>query len=159
MKKTILFVYLVSLAGISSCQTVDNQFQGDNKINFVSYNKLPIVEGKINNRKAYFILDSGASISVLDETQSRKFNFDVEESSSEAAGYGGIAQFSSVYNADLELGGLPMTTNFKGQDLTAIIATMEASEGITISGIIGNDIMKPNKFIINFADETISIGK
>jgi len=157
MKKIIVILILILFA--ANCKPQDKQFEGDNKINFISYNKLPIVEGKINNRKAYFILDSGASISVLDESQSRKFNFDVEESSSEAAGYGGIAQFSSVYNADLEIGGLGMVTNFKGQDLTAIVAAMEASEGITISGIIGNDIMKPNKFIINFGDETISIAK
>jgi hypothetical protein len=156
--KTIITILLLTLFGVS-CKPQDKQFEGDNKINFISYNKLPIVEGKINNRKAYFILDSGASISVLDETQSHKFKFDVEESDDEAAGYGGIAQFSSVYNADMEIGGLDMITKFKSQDLTAIVVIMEASEGITISGIIGNDIMKPNKFIINFADETVSIGK
>jgi hypothetical protein len=157
MRKIIILIILV-LLGIS-CKTQDKQFEGDNKINFISYNKLPIVEGRINNRKAYFILDSGASISVLDETQSHKFKFDVEESDDEAAGYGGVAQFSSVYNADIEMGGLSMVTKFKSQDLTAIVVIMEATEGVTISGIIGNDIMKPNKFIINFADETISIGK
>ena len=157
MRKIIILIILV-LLGIS-CKTQDKQFEGDNKINFISYNKLPIVEGRINNRKAYFILDSGASISVLDETQSHKFKFDVEESDDEAAGYGGVAQFSSVYNADIEMGGLNMVTKFKSQDLTAIVVIMEATEGVTISGIIGNDIMKPNKFIINFADETISIGK
>lgn len=156
--KTIITILFLTLFGVS-CKPQDKQFEGDNKINFISFNKLPIVEGKINNRKAYFILDSGASISVLDETQSHKFRFDIEESDDEAAGYGGIAQFSSVYNADIEMGGLDMITKFKSQDLTVIVVAMEVAEGITISGIIGNDIMKPNRFIINLADETISIAK
>ena len=158
MKKTL--IVLLTLFSFMACHPQDKSFEGDNKVSFASYNKLPIVEGKINNRKAFFILDSGASISVLDENQANKYDFDVLDSpGNEAAGYGGVAQFSNAFNANVELGGVQFTSNYRAQDLTAIVSIMEAQEGIIIAGIIGNDVMKPNKFIINFADNTISLGK
>ena len=77
----------------------------------------------------------------------------------EAAGYGGTANFKGVSDAEIEIGGVKFYTDFKSQDLTAIVNIINKSQGVRISGIIGSDIMHKNKFIIDYSEGAISLGK
>lgn len=156
MKKLILLFLALYFV---SCKPKDQSFEGDNKIDIVSFQKLPIVEVDLNGKPAYFILDTGGSISVLDENQEKDYGFFVEDDDQEAAGYGGVGKFKKALLVNLVLGGVRFDTDYKAQDLSAIVRAMKNGEGIKITGIIGSDIMKPNAFILNFSDHTVSLGK
>ena len=157
--KILTFVFITLL--IFSCQDNkrDNLFEGDNKIDFISLNGIPVVKGKINSIDTYFIIDSGASLSVLDESQKDKFKFIVEESDIEAAGYGGTANFKNAIGVNIEIGGVKFSTEFKSQDLSKIGEIIFKSQGVKIGGIVGSDIMHKNKFIIDYSLNSISLSK
>jgi hypothetical protein len=156
MKKLLFSLFVLIFA---SCNSQDNSFEDDNKINFVTVNKVPVVKGTLNGKEAFFIVDSGASVSVLDDSQSEYFDFSIFPSDSEAAGYGGIAQFGEASEIDLFIGGKKFNTDFKTQDLSAIVELIRENDNIDISGIIGSDIMKTYHFIIDYSNLSISIAK
>lgn len=156
MKKILLPIMLFLLSCESKVK--DNSFEGDNKIEFISLKGIPVVKGKLNNKETYFIIDSGASVSVLNEKEKDKFGFSTSESDIEAAGYGGTANFMDVFGAEIEIGGVKFITDFKAQDLTAIVNIVSKSQGVEISGIIGSDIMHKNDFVINYSEGSISLG-
>lgn len=156
--KNHLAAAIISLL-LLSCESKDRSFEGDNKVSITSFNKLPVVQGTLNGKKAYFILDSGASISVIDVNQQKDYGFFIEDTNEQAAGYGGNAYFYSAKGVILNIGGVNFYTDFKAQDLSVIVNVMSTQEGVKVSGIVGADIMKINKFILNFSDNSISLGK
>lgn len=156
MKNLILLSFILLFI---SCKGQDNSFEGDNKVNFISVNKVPVVKGTLNGKEAFFIVDSGASLSVLDESQSDDYNFSTMASDSKAAGYGGVAQFNEATGVEVTIGGKKFITDFKSQNLSAIVQLIKNEENIEICGIIGSDIMKSYNFIINYSNLSISISK
>lgn len=153
-----LFFILLTLI-FFSCSGQDNSFENDNKVDFVTVNKVPVVKGTLNGKEAFFIIDSGASMSVLDEAQSDYYDFSSFTSNTEAAGYGGVAEFREASKVNLMIGGKKFDTEFKTQDLTAIVELIKQNDRVEISGIIGSDIMKTYHFIIDYSELTISIAK
>lgn len=151
-------IILLKLFLLLSCGSKDNKFEDDNKIEFVTINKVPVVKGKLNNIPAYFIIDSGASLSVLDENQKDKYKFYTTSDNQSAVGYGGVASFKRVTNVDLFIGGKEFETNYKAQNLSSLVDVIREDSGYEIVGIIGSDIMKSNKFIINYSDNSISLS-
>lgn len=122
-------------------------------------NKLPIVKGSINGKTAYFILDSGASISVMNSEVANEFGFRIEETDEGgAAGYGGTANFQKATSItiktadDIEL----WVKEFKAQNLSKIVDVIERGEGIRINGILGFDIMERYNFVLNFKEYSVT---
>ena len=157
MKRFLSFLFISIL--FFSCEGQDKSFEGDGKVDFVASTKVPIVSGTLNGKKTYFILDSGASLSVLDDTQSESFGFETSNSDKEAFGYGGVAKFKEASNVEITIGGLIFETDFKSQDLTGLKNLILEVDGYVISGIIGSDIMKKNNFILDYSTSTITIGR
>ena len=156
MKNILLFLFI---SFFISCNAQENSFEGDGKVDFIAVSKVPVVEGTINGKQAFFIVDSGASLSVLDDNQSDYFEFSTSKSNIAAAGYGGVASFGNASDVKLTVGGKRFNTDFKSQDLSKIVDLIRENDGVEISGIIGSDIMKDYHFIIDYADLTISISK
>ena len=125
-------------------------------IKLSSFNKLPIIKGKLNNKDAYFIVDCGATFSVLDINAVNTFNFGTMETDDEAVGYGGQANFQKVNGAEINVGGVTFNAEYNAQDLSPIVEVISQNEGLTINGIIGCNIIKRYGFIINYKDNTIT---
>lgn len=155
--KNLLVLFVLSM--FLSCNAQDNSFEGDGKVDFITVNKVPVVEGTLNGKTAFFIVDSGASLSVLDDSQSDYFGFSTSKSNIAAAGYGGVASFGNAYDVKLTIGGKKFDTDFKSQDLSKIVDLIRENDGVEISGIVGSDIMKNYHFIIDYSDLTISLAK
>ena len=118
-----------------------------------------VEEKHVNGKIAYFVLDSGASISVLDNNQSEYYGFSIREGGGLASGYGGTTNFQLVYNVIISVGDIEFRNEYKASNLSAIALALVEDDGIQIAGIIGNDIMKPYKFIIDYSDNSVSLGK
>jgi len=121
-----------------------------------SFNKLPIIKGTLNGKDAYFIVDCGATFSVLDINGSNNFNFTTEDSDEDAVGYGGQANFQKADGVEVCVSGVTFNADFSAQDLSAIVDVIRQNEGLLINGIIGCNIIKSYGFIINFKDNTIT---
>lgn len=129
-------------------------------IKLVSFSKLPIIKGSINDKEAYFIVDSGATVTVLNSSDSEQFRFRVEEDllDGEAAGYGGKAHFMRASAAKIKTdSGIELwERDIKAQDLSHIVNAVLNNENIRVNGIIGTNILKKYEFVLNFKDNTIS---
>jgi hypothetical protein len=150
---------LILLIFIFSISIVYSQNFKDGKVNFVSVDKVPIVKGKLNGKDAYFIIDSGASVSILDENRSAHYDFIVGESEEDIVGYGGTSSPKETDNVDVEVGGIDFNGEYQSQDITGIVDVVWNNGGIQISGIIGSNIMKRVGLIIDFGSNSLYINK
>lgn len=152
--KTLLVSCLFLIFG---CKEPDTSFTGDKKIEFFTVNNIPVVSGVINKHTVYFIVDSGASLSVLDKNQSSKLKFFTVPSEESAAGYSGVAVFEKAYKASVSVGDVPVKIDFRAQDMSAIVTLIHDSEGIYISGIIGSDVWRKLGAVIDYQNSCIHI--
>ena len=158
LMKTLL---ILAISALFSCSKPDcSETKNDSTavvVKFISANKIPVVEGTINGKRAYFIVDSGASLSVLDINQDRKYSFDSYPINEEAEGYGGAAKFYEVQAVDIRIGGKYLHARFRSQNLSNIVEIIRQHEGIYISGILGSDVWKDLDAVIDYKSRTIAI--
>lgn len=148
MKKIIASLLLMIFL---SCNNKNTKNFKDGSVEFISVDKIPIVVGTLNGKQAYFIMDSGASVSILDETQSKDYEFRVgTESPGEISGYGGNSSPKDTYDVNVEIGGVKFDGIYRSQDLTNIISVVKESTGLNVVGIVGSNIMKEIGLIIDY---------
>jgi hypothetical protein len=152
MKKVLIFLVFVFSVFASYSQNFK-----DGKVDFISVQKVPIVKGMLNGKEAYFIIDSGASVSILDENGSSHYDFLIGESEEDIVGYGGISSPKETNNVDVEVGGVDFNGEYQSQDIANIVGAVLSNGGITISGIIGSNVMKKVGLVIDFGSRSLYI--
>jgi hypothetical protein len=105
---------------------------------------IPIVEGTINGMPAYFLVDTGSTITVLNESLRHIYNFSVAKNrflnGRCVIGMGGRCYLKEARNVTVGLGKIHLEFVNKTADLT-MLSDQFASQGIVIAGIIGNDLL------------------
>lgn len=121
----------------------------------------PIVFGSINGVAMNFIVDTGASRTVIDESFAK--DIEIIKSENEEPFAAGInAEKLVVQQVEipiLELGEItfekmPVFTT----DLSGISELYEQMVGLTIGGLLGCDFFKNHQAVVNFKDNTIQIN-
>ena len=156
MKKLIVATLLILfITGCKKEENVSNDFVYKHK--FVQRDFLPIVPGTLNGSKVYFLLDTGASISILDLKESSRFG--VKQGSIDdlqIGGYGGVtSNITKLENVDIRLGTEIMTQDFKGKDIQYLIKGISQNTGVSIVGIIGNNNISSSNLILDFETDNI----
>lgn len=151
MKKIQTLLLFLTLLLTTQC-TNDNDFS-DNSITFITSNEIPLVEGTLNGKKAYWIIDSGASYCVVDVNQSKKYEFTVIDDPQQVsiAGIGGVVSRKLAINIDAFIGGMEVDVDFKSQDLSSVQKAIMHNNGINVVGILGSDWFNKNKLIIDYS--------
>lgn len=119
------------------------------------------VKAKINGIKGRFILDTGASNSCVDITLAEKFNLQVEDSETKAAGAGAIGMDTKIsaqnslalkqwefYNCNIVL-----------LDLTHVNTALTEHNAKAVHGIIGADILEKGDAIIDYKNKCVYLKK
>lgn len=119
---------------------------------------LPIVQGVINGRKAYFLLDTGASVSMLDTSQKKDFGFEaVGLDDTTIGGYGGLSlEVSKLEKYKVEIGTELMRDDFLGKDLKYLVEPIQENTGYKITGIIGSNNIMRSGLIIDFKNNKLT---
>lgn len=152
--KTLLLLMLASFLGCKDSDSLPGH------IPFILVNNIPVVEATLNGKKVNLIVDSGASISVLDLNQQKSLRFMSYESSSTAVGYGGVANFRTAQGIDLVLGdSIQVKTDFRAQDLSALVSMIKSDQGVKISGILGSDVWKNLHAVIDYKHQVLIVTK
>jgi hypothetical protein len=127
-------------------------------VSFKTVNKIPVVEGKINGKKAYFIIDTGASISILNETEANRFGFKFAVAEGmEVHGLGGHAGINEVFECEVEFGSLKIKgVKFHTRKLNEVMQAITENDHIHIAGIIGANVIDFYGVTINYKNRTIS---
>lgn len=141
--------------GIFKKKKKENSEEYEHKIIVSDF--LPIVEGTLNGKKVFFLLDTGASVSMLDETQANKYGFFTKKGEDiSIGGYGGVTtEVSEVSKAEIYLGSEKLNKSFLGKDIGYLIKAIHSNTGYSIVGIVGNDNISSERFVIDFKNKVI----
>ena len=119
------------------------QGRGSYRIPFELTNNLVVLQGSINNSKPlFFLLDTGASGSVINESRAKELGVNLEGQTKAATGNGPV-EASFVRGVTLNVSGI----EFPNLTLTSIrLSGLEAGFGRPVDGILGYEIF--NRFVV-----------
>lgn len=151
----VIKVAMLMLWGCVSPALVESN---SNEIKFITVGCIPVVEGRINGKKAFFVIDTGASISILDEACSKRFGFRVTASVDRTViGLGGESRINDAINCSVEFGPLKIEhVIFRTKRLGEFVAIIRKNNHVEIVGIIGADVFDHYKININYKNRTIT---
>jgi predicted aspartyl protease len=156
MKKIFLSLAMALL--VASCGPKDQPL--DRTVQLQNADGIPIAKVKINGKEVYVIMDTGASISVLDATQSKAIGFTTypDPESGQVSGYGGNTVMLRTNVDRMILDGEVLSGDFKAQDISNVVRAIQNGTGFYISGIVGMNFMRQHDFKIDFIDNTITFN-
>lgn len=122
--------------------------------------KRPIIKVSINGHETAALVDTGASLSIVSESDMGKFKFKRgSKMAGSVIGLDGTEQ--SMYNTgkdfNFEVEGIP-AYQFVIGNIDAVKASIKKETGVEISAIIGYPTIKQLELIINPSTNEISIG-
>lgn len=139
------------------CTMQGHQFS--NAIKLHQRADLLFVTLKVNDKKAIFLVDTGASKSLIDQNQTQRYQFTLinELGSGTVRGLGGQEQLRpiqdiTVTHQQIKLRGL----KFYATDLNPINRHLE-QYGFSILGVVGADFLNRNQATISYSDHTVTL--
>ena len=141
--KTIIISLIILL---TSCVTTNHTFYYNTEINIIENKTMLFIQITLNNKKAYLLIDTGASKSLLDITQAEKYNFKYNLLVKDKyIGIGGKQDIFTIYNYKINELFIP----FFGADISNINEYF-IKDNIPIIGILGCDFLEKYKTKIDF---------
>lgn len=121
--------------------------------------KRPIIEVAINGKKAYMLVDTGASIGVIDSLRLDEYGVGMGSSlGGTVTGVGGSQEeVRHTKNCTVDVGGVKLY-QFVTFNLSSVASSIERETGIEISGIIGTTQIKMSEMKIDLDNGYIKIG-
>jgi len=110
-----------------------------------------VLKAEINGKKGLFILDTGASNSVIDTNRAKKFKLKLKETEHKATGAGtGEIDINTTGKNKLKIGKWKRDKmRFVTMDLSHINIALELVE-VEVDGIIGADVLHEGGGIIQY---------
>lgn len=113
-------------------------------------NNMPIIKGKVGDKEAYFLLDTGAKLGLIDSKQKDEFKLsDGRIFMGVIVGAGGDTTKYSYYCDTKITIGEKEINNFVFMDMTNIVNSILRDSGIKILGVISYPQIKELGIIID----------
>lgn len=150
----IKIITLLLLLFVTSC---NNKPSTPNEVKFNTYNNIPVVQGTINGKKANFIIDSGASLTIVNNEFKDKYGFGESKLDLTIEGInGGSTQvLSGAYNCEIKLNDIKINTVIVSQNISSLSRVFRTNNGIEINGIIGSDVFTTELVKIDYDTKTV----
>jgi hypothetical protein len=143
MKKICIILILFLF---TSCISTKYTFYYENKIELIENKGMHFMKTSINGKFYYLLIDTGASKSLLDITQSKEVGFGYTLLSKDKyVGIGGVTDIYVIYNYKSD----DMYITFLGCDLSEVISYFE-KDGMHIIGVLGSDFFERYEAKIDF---------
>ena len=116
---------------------------------------LSIVEGELNGRKTYFLLDTGAGITTFDLNQAKRFGFSSADTDEEIGGFTNdrIKAKKAIGITSIKINGIELIGDATyANNMLNLVRHIENCSHKTISGIIGAPIIKRHGLIIDLSN-------
>ncbi len=145
---------------LMSCLLVSGSLLGQNSktLEIVSLKSKPIVVGYINGKKAYFLLDTGSDLTIINRNAARKYGFKLitNYNNKLIEGLGSTTtEIKRVGGIFLKMNDTHINTKFYAFNLNNIVRSLEIKTNREIVGIIGSDVMKKYNFSIDFGNKLV----
>lgn len=137
-----------------------NASENPTAIDFEVHQNIIIVEAFLNNRWGKFIIDTGASISLLDFTQAKKYNFTYSmDTDRRLTGFGGRTRLmkTSMVDFTMQKAASNRSFRFSASDLSGLNTILSQSEQ-RVLGILGNDFLQSYGVIIDYPKKKLLIA-
>jgi hypothetical protein len=109
-----------------------------------------LVDAVLNGRSGTFVLDTGANVSVVHAPLAAEFGLPEKGAAGGAFGLGGAMKARQVKLESLRIGAVPIREKrIMVSDLSQIGQVLGPLSGRTIGGIIGQDVMKEHRAVID----------
>lgn len=116
-----------------------------------------IIEAKVNDKKAYFLIDTGASIGLIDNNKRKKFDLSVgREYNGTLVGAGGEMRNVRHCNTFVEFED-KVIPQFLLTDISGVVESIKKETGIEVLGIISLPQCKLANLSIDCNDNEIII--
>ena len=129
-------------------------------VEIVNLKSKPIVKGILNGKMAYFLLDTGSDLTIMDTRSARKYGYKIIQGRSRAMmieGLGGsYKDFKRATGLKLFMDESLIYTHFFAFDLSNIVNSLQTNSGMKIAGIIGSDVMRKYNFKIDYGNKLVS---
>lgn len=112
--------------------------------------ELPVVTFYNEGKKFNFLLDTGATLSVIDSNILNNFPHEKKENTGVIFGMEGNKIDVSYINASLMYRDKIYEEEFQVVDMAAPFNEVKAESGVTLSGILGNSFFKKYQYILDF---------
>jgi clan AA aspartic protease (TIGR02281 family) len=111
-----------------------------------------VVDVTVNGRAATFILDTGANASVVHAASAKRLGLPGKGIPAGAFGLGGGMKAQQVALERLEIGGVAIRrARIMTSDLSQLVQVLGTGSRGEIAGIIGQDVMKEHRAVIDVA--------
>lgn len=112
---------------------------------------LPIVTFKHKGKKINFLLDTGASNSVINKSVLEHMDYTNTGKFENIYGIDGTIQDKAQYvNFDIEYKDTNFNEDFQAIDLSKAFGNIKADKGVNLHGILGNSFLSKYRYIIDF---------
>ena len=130
------------------------------KLHYIKSNHFKVI-AKINNIKGWFIIDTGASNTFLEQTSIEKFKLYNTNHNIKAQGAGPTQINAKIYENCFIVIGDWMSKRHKvaSIDLSPINNALSSAKLKKIDGIIGSDILRKGRAIIDFDKNYLYLKK
>lgn len=114
---------------------------------------LPVVTFYQGEQKLNFLLDTGATLSVIDKKMVNKVKTKFNDTISKTIGVEG-KEINNIINVDIQFRykEREFTDTFQVIDMSSTFDSIKQSTGVNIHGIIGSTFMQRYKYILDFKE-------
>lgn len=162
---SILFVLLLVGAAAIFADTVDasrknkgKNIDGAGKISFretMDLVDLPIITFLVGDKKCNFILDTGASYSLIDSTVLGTIEHERLNIEGTVYGINGKEQDAGFAKIVLKYKGVNYSDEFQIVDLSSAFTMLKEEHGVNLHGMLGSSFFQKYKYVIDF-DELVA---
>lgn len=124
-------------------------------------NRIPVIKAMLNDKIAWFIVDTGASITLLNETEAKYFGFSMNNNprikKTELSGFSDQLVLAQTSICRMQIGQLKILQRvYRAVGMNSLFITIEDNEKLKIGGIIGSDILARYGMNVSYETRTIS---
>ncbi len=158
--KTVILVLLTLVANGCAQNMILASEDENRSIDFKMHHNIIVVEAYVNDRWSKFIVDTGASVSLLDFTQSKKYNFTYSiDTENRLTGFGGRSRLMKTSEVSFSMEGVlnDQLYRFSASDLSGLNSILSQSQQ-RVLGILGNDFLQTHGAIIDYRRKKLLIA-
>lgn len=119
---------------------------------------LPIVTFYQGDKKFNFLLDTGATLSVINQAALESITHTTTNETGELYGVDGVKREVSYASINLAYKNKDYTEEFQVLDMQEAIDQVKAESGVNMVGIIGSEFFRKYKYVLDF-DELVAYSK
>lgn len=113
---------------------------------------LPIVTFEVKDKKLNFLLDTGASTSVINQDSLNDIEYTKTNYVTTIFGMEGNSQQTNIVEMWLTYKSTTFKEEFQTVDLSKAFTILKQEHGVTVHGILGSEFFRKYKYILNFSE-------